>query len=271
MTSDKNVHSKIVLDYSFCNASNAWNYLGVITIILFFTILLSFLKHRHHKNNLNSVYIIALIILGLVFVIPFMCWLLTLVEILVTFIRYGQIPASPLPMLTLPIRALAFVYTKVISTLHLYLTAPGTFIFLLFFMACMCIKLVILLVFRFGLPGFFLCLYIGFAMPLYALSEVSSIDSWVDLAFNSQLPLFLIYKFRPLLLAVKSRILWPVLFAVFLLACHLKFGVTLLFVCKCCLAVVLVRFSYVIGTLFIRFVLSTSLAANAGRTNDDVQ
>src|SRR5690348_13837061 len=130
----KNTHSKIVLDYSFCNSSNIWNYLGVLTIILFITILISYLKYRqrqkalrHYKNNYDWIYIFSLILLGLFFVIPCMCWLLTLVEILVTFIRYGHIAASPLPILTLPIRFLAFIYMKIISAVHMYLTAPGTF------------------------------------------------------------------------------------------------------------------------------------------------
>ena len=142
-----NTHSKIVLDYSFCNSSNIWNYLGIITIILFITILISYLKYRqrkrslrHYKNNYSWLYLSILISLGLFFVIPCMCWLLTLVEIFVTFIRSGQIAASPLPILSLPIQFLAYIYMKIISTIHTYLTAPGTFIFLLFFIAFSCIK-----------------------------------------------------------------------------------------------------------------------------------
>jgi hypothetical protein len=277
-TSGKNIHSKIVLDYSFCNSSNIWNYLGVLTIILFVTILISFLKHRqrqkalrHSKNNYNSIYIISLILLGLFFVIPCMCWLLTFVEILVTFIRYGQIAASPLSILSLPIRFLALIYMKIISALHIYLTAPGTFVFLLFFLTLTCIKLVFLLTIRFGLPGFFLCSWIGFAMPLYALSEVGNADSWLDLAFNSQLPLFIIFKFLPLLLAVRSLILWIFLFLVFLIGYYIKFGLTFIFVCKCLLIIVLVRFTYVIGKAFVVLVFFTPMTANSSRDSDDVQ
>ncbi|CAF0781790.1 unnamed protein product [Adineta ricciae] len=279
MTGDssvKNTHSKIVLDYSFCNASNIWNYLGVITIFLFVTILISYLKHRqrqktlrHYKTNYNSIYLIVLIVLGLFFVIPLMCWLLTFVEILVTFVRYGQIPASPLPILTLPIRAVAFIYLKITTAIHIYLTAPGTFIFLLFFIALACIKYLLLILLRFGLPGFFLFSYIGFALPLYALSEVGNVDSWIDLAFTSQLPLFIIYKFRSLLLAMKPNVLWVVLFLVFLLGCYLKFGITMLFVCKCFLAIVLIRFTYVIGRIFVFFVFSKPVSPQTGRASDD--
>ncbi|CAF1340955.1 unnamed protein product [Adineta steineri] len=274
----KNTHSKIVLDYSFCNSSNLWNYLGIITIILFLITLMSYLKHRqhqktvrHHKNNYNTIYIIVLILLGLFFVVPFMCWLLTFVEILVTFIRYGQIAASPLPILSLPIRIIAYIYMKITIAIHMYLTAPGTFIFLLFFITFTCIKFVILLVLRFGVPGFLVCSWIGFAIPLYALSEVGNIDSWVDLLFNSQLPLFILLKFSPLLLAVQSRILWIFLFILFLFGCYLKFGLTLLFVCKCLLIIVLVRFTYVIGKAFIIFVFFTPVAANTSRNSDDIQ
>lgn len=271
----KNTHSKIVLDYSFCNSSNMWNYLGLITIILFITTLISFLKYqkklRHHQNNYNSIYIIILIILGLVFVVPCMCWLLTLVEILVTFIRYGRIAASPLPILSLPIQFLAFIYTKLISALHMYLTAPGTFVFLLFFMTLVCLKLVFLIAIGYGLPGFFLCSWFGFSMPLYAISEVGSIDSWIDLAFTSQLPILIIYKFLPLLLAVRSLILWIFLFIIFLVGYYIKFDLTFLFVCKCLLIIVLVRFTYVIGKGFVALVFLTSTTTNSSRTGDDVQ
>ncbi|UJR36399.1 hypothetical protein I4U23_029122 [Adineta vaga] len=275
MTGDnsvRNVHSKIVLDYSFCNSSNIWNYLGIITILLFITILISYLKHRqqqktlrHHKNNSDAIYIITLIILGLFFVIPFMCWLLTFVEILVTFLRYGQISASPIPILTLPIRAVAFIYMKITTAIHIYLTAPGTFIFLLFFIILACIKFVFIIIIRFGLPGFFLCSYIGFAMPLYALSEVGSIDSWIDLAFNIQLPLFIIYKFHPLLLSITSKLFWLFLFVVFLFGCYMKFGLTLLFVCKCLLVLVLIRFTYVIGKAFILLMFFKPVSTPSGR------
>jgi hypothetical protein len=271
----KNTHSKVVLDYSFCNSSNLWNYLGLITIILFITTLISFLKYqkklRHHQNNYNSIYIIILIILGLVFVVPCMCWLLTLVEILVTFIRYGHIAASPLPILSLPIQFLAFIYTKIISALHYYLTAPGTFVFLLFFMTLVCLKLVFLLAVGYGLPGFFLCSWFGFSMPLYAITEVGLVDSWIDLAFTSQLPILIIIKFLPLLLAVRSLILWIFLFIVFLVGYYIKFGLTFLFVCKCLLTIVLVRFTYVIGKGFVALVFLTSTATNSNRTGDDVQ
>jgi len=277
--SGKNTHSsKIVLDYSFCNSSNIWNYLGIITVILFITILISFLKYRqrqqtlrHYKNNYNWIYIFILILLGLFFVVPCMCWLLTLVEILVTFIRYGHIAASPLPILSLPIRVLAFVYMKIISALHIYLTAPGTFVFLLFFITLACIKFVFLLTVYFGLPGFFVCSWVGFAMPLYALTEVGNIDSWIDLAFNSQLPLFLIYKFFPLLLAVRSLILWIFLFIVFLIGYYIKFGLSFLFVCKCLLIIVLVRFTYVIGKGLVSFVFFTPVTTDTSRNSDDVE
>ncbi|CAF0813299.1 unnamed protein product [Rotaria sp. Silwood1] len=274
----KNTHSKIVLDYSFCNSSNIWNYLGIITIILFLTILISYLKHRqrqkslrHYKTNYNWFYIFILILLALFFVVPCMCWLLTLVEILVTFIRYGHIAASPLPILSLPIRLLAFIYMKMISAIYMYLTAPGTFIFLLFFIILTCIKFVILITVRFGLLGVFICSWIGFAIPLYALSEVGNIDSWIDLVFNSQLPLFIIFKFLPLLLAVQSLILWIFLFVVFLIGYYIKFGLTLLFVCKFLLTIVLVRFTYVIGKGFVILVFFTSVTPNTGRNSDDVQ
>jgi hypothetical protein len=273
----KNLHSKIVLDYSFCNASNIWNYLGILTIILFVATLISYLKSRQrqqtlrqYKNNYNWIYIFVLIVLGLFFVVPCMCWLLTLVEILVTFIRYGQIPASPLPILSLPIRFLAFIYMKITSAVHIYLTAPGTFIFLLFFITLSCIKFVFLITLRYGLKGFFVCSWIGFAMPLYALSEVGSIDSWIDLGFNSQLPLFIVYKFLPLLLAVKSPILWLLLFIGFLIGCYVKIGLTLLFICKCLLIIVLVRFTYVIGKAFVVFVFFTPVNTNRS-SDDDVQ
>jgi hypothetical protein len=273
----KNLHSKIVLDYSFCNASNIWNYLGILTIILFVATLISYLKSRQrqqtlrqYKNNYNWIYIFVLIVLGLFFVVPCMCWLLTLVEILVTFIRYGQIPASPLPILSLPIRFLAFIYMKITSAVHIYLTAPGTFIFLLFFITLSCIKFVFLITLRYGLKGFFVCSWIGFAMPLYALSEVGSIDSWIDLGFNSQLPLFIVYKFLPLLLAVKSPILWLILFIGFLIGCYVKIGLTLLFICKCLLIIVLVRFTYVIGKAFVVFVFFTPVNTNRS-SDDDVQ
>ena len=276
MSSEKNIHSKIVLDYSFCNSSNIWNYLGIITIILFITTLISYLKIRqqqkalrHYKNNQNWIYIFVLILLGLFFVIPCMCWILTLVEILVTFIRYGQIPASPLPILSLPIRFLAFIYMKIISAIHIYLTAPGTFIFLLFFITLSCIKFVLLIILRYGLKGFFVCSWIGIAMPLYALNEVGNIDSWIDLAFNSQLPIFLILKFLPLLLAIKSPVLWLFVFVGFLVGCYIKFGLTLLFICKCLLIIVLVRFTYVIGKAFVVFVFFTPV--NTTRSTDDIQ
>jgi hypothetical protein len=200
-----------------------------------------------------------------------MCWLLTLVEILVTFIRYGQLAASPLPILSLPIRFLAFGYMKIITAINMYLTAPGTFIFLLFFILLSCIKFVILIILRFGLPGFFVCSWIGFAIPLYALTEVGNIDSWIDLVFNSQLPLFIILKFLPLLLSVTSKILWIFLFVVFLIGCYIKYGLTLLFVCKCLLIIVLVRFTYVIGKAFIVFVFFTPVTSNTGRNSDDVE
>ncbi|CAF0741393.1 unnamed protein product [Rotaria sordida] len=274
----KNIHSKIVLDYSFCNSSNIWNYLGIITIILFLTILISYLKHRqrqqslrHYKSNYNWFYVFILILLALFFVIPCMCWLLTLVEILVTLIRYGHIAASPLPILSLPIRFLAFTYMKIISAIYMYLTAPGTFIFLLFFIILKYIKFVILITIHFGLLGFLLCSWIGFAIPLYALSEVGNIDSWIDLAFNSQLPLFIIFQFLPLLLAVKSLILWIFLFIVFLIGCYIQLGLTLLFFCKCLLIIVLVRFTYVIGKCFVVFSFFTSVTPNASRNSDDVQ
>ncbi|CAF3304372.1 unnamed protein product [Rotaria socialis] len=273
----KNIHSKIVLDYSFCNSSNAWNYVGIITIILFIITLVSYLKHRqqqqslrHHKNN-NWFYICVLIFLALVFVVPCMCWLLTLVEVLVTFISYGHISASPLPMLSLPIRILAFIYTKIVSAINIYLTAPGTFIFLLFFITLTCIKFVILITIRFGLAGFFLCSWVGLAMPLYALNEVGNIDSWIDLAFNSQLPLFIVFKFLPLLLAIRSPIVWIFLFILFLVGCFIKFGLTLLFFCKCLLIIVLIRFTYVIGKGFVLFVFGTTVAPNTSRNSDDVQ
>jgi len=276
--SARNLHSKIVLDYSFCNSSNIWNYLGILTIILFITILISFLKYRqrqktlrHHKNNYNWIYIFILILLGLFFVIPCMCWLLTFVEILVTFIRYGNIAASPLPILSLPIRFIGFIYMKIISALHIYLTAPGTFIFLLFFITLACIKFVFLITVRFGLLGVFLCSWFGFAMPLYALIEVGNIDSWIDLAFSSQLPLFIIYKFVPLLLAVQSFMLWIFLFIIFLIGYYIKFGLTLLFVCKCLLIIVLVRFTYVIGKGFLVLMFFTPVTANTSRNSDDVQ
>lgn len=272
----KNTHSKIVLDYSFCNSSNIWNYLGIITIILFIAILIIFLKHRkrqqtlrHYKNNYNWIYIVILILLALFFVVPCMCWLLTFVEILVTFIRYGHLPASPLPILSLPIRLLAFIYMKIISALHVYLTAPGTFVFLLFFLTLACIKIVFLITVRFGLMGFFICSWFGFAMPLYALTEVGNIDSWIDLAFNSQLPLFIIYKFLPLLLAVRSLILWIFVFIIFLIGYYVKFGLTFLFVCKCLLIIVLVRFTYVIGKAFVILMFSTPGTANSSRNSDD--
>ena len=274
----KNIHSKIVLDYSFCNSSNLWNYLGIITIILFVATLISFLRYqkrqkalRHYKNNSNSIYIIILIILGLVFVVPCMCWLLTLVEILVTFLRYGHIAASPLPILSMPIQLLAFIYTKIISALHMYLTAPGTFIFLLFFMTLVCIKIVCLVAIGYGLPGFFLCSWFGFSMPLYAISEVGSVDSWIDLAFTSQLPLLIIIKFLPLLLAVRSLILWIFLFLVFLVGYSLKFGFTFLFVCKCLLIIVLVRFTYVIGKGFVVLMFMSPTATNPSRNSEDAQ
>lgn len=275
MTSD---NSKIVLDYSFCNSSNIWNYLGILTIILFITILISFLKHqkrqqtlRHYKSKYNSIYIIALILLALFFVVPCMCWLLTLVEILVTFIRYGHLAASPLPILSLPIRFFAFIYMKIISALYIYLTAPGTFIFILFFLTIACIKIVFLITVRFGLIGFFVCSWIGLAMPLYALIEVGNIDSWIDLAFNSQLPLYIIFRFLPLLLAVRSFVLWIVLFMIFLIGYYIKFGLTLLFVCKCLLIIVLVRFTYVIGKTFVILIFFTPVATNSNRNTDDVQ
>ena len=277
-TTPKTSRPKIVLDYSFCNSSNIWNYLGILTIILFITILIFFLKHQkrqqtlhHHRNNYNSIYIISLIILGLFFVVPCMCWLLTLVEILVTFIRYGHIAASPLPILSLPIRMLAFIYTKIITALHVYLTAPGTLIFLLFFMTLVCLKFVFLLAIGYGIPGFFLCSWFGFSMPLYAISEVGLVDSWIDLAFTSQLPLFIIYKFLPLLLAVKSKLLWIFLFFVFLVGYYLKFDLTFLFVCKCLLIIVLVRFTYVIGKGFVALVLVTLTAGNSNRNTGDAQ
>ena len=281
MSSDnsiKNVHSKVVLDYSFCNSSNLMNYLGIITIILFISTLISYLKYRqrqkalrHHKPNYNWIYTFILISLGLIFVIPCMCWLLTLVEILVTFIRYGHIAASPLPILSLPIRFISFIYMKIVASIHTYLTAPGTFIFLLFFITLACIKFVIIIISYFGLPGFFLCSWIGLAMPLYALIEVGNIDSWVDLAFNSQLPLFIILKFLPLLLAVQSLLLWILLFVVFLIGCFIKFGLTLLFVCKCLLIIVLVRFTYVIGKGFVLFMFFTPVTTNTSRNSDHVQ
>ncbi|CAM2712327.1 unnamed protein product [Rotaria socialis] len=251
----KNIHSKIVLDYSFCNSSNAWNYVGIITIILFIITLVSYLKHRqqqqslrHHKNN-NWFYICVLIFLALVFVVP----------------------SSPLPMLSLPIRILAFIYTKIVSAINIYLTAPGTFIFLLFFITLTCIKFVILITIRFGLAGFFLCSWVGLAMPLYALNEVGNIDSWIDLAFNSQLPLFIVFKFLPLLLAIRSPIVWIFLFILFLVGCFIKFGLTLLFFCKCLLIIVLIRFTYVIGKGFVLFVFGTTVAPNTSRNSDDVQ
>ena len=273
----KQPHPKIVLDYSFCNASNIWNYLGILTIILFISILISFLRYQkrqqtlHHRKNYNSIYIISLIILGLFFVVPCMCWLLTLVEILVTFIRYGHIAASPLPIFALPIRMLAFIYTKIITALHVYLTAPGTLVFILFFMTLVCLKFVFLLAIGYGLPGFFLCSWFGFSMPLYAITEVGLVDSWIDLAFTSQLPLLIIYKFLTLLLAVKSKILSIFLFFVFLLGYYLKFGLTFLFVCKCLLILVLVRFTYVIGKGFVALVFMTFTAGNSNRTTDNPQ
>jgi hypothetical protein len=200
-----------------------------------------------------------------------MCWLLTFVEILVTFIRYGHIAASPFPILSLPIQVLAFVYQKIISALHIYLTAPGTFIFLLFFITLTCIKFVFLITIHFGLPGVFVCSWFGFAIPLYALTEVGNIDSWINLAFNIQLPLFIVFKFLPLLLAVRSLILWIFLFIIFLIGYYIKFGLTLLFVCKCLLIIVLVRFTYVIGKTFVALVFFTPMTTNTSRNSDDAQ
>ena len=271
-------HAKIVLDYSFCNSSDFWNYLGLLTILLFLTTLLSYLKHRqrqkvlhHHRDQYAWMYLSALIVLGLVFVVPFMCWSLTIVEILVTFIRYGQITASPLSTLSLPIRWLAFIYQKIVSSIHWYLTAPGTFIFLLFFIALKSTKIALYLTLRFHLWGVFLCAWFAFAMPLYALIEVGTIDSWIDLAFNCQLPLLIILKFLPSLLAIRSLILWVFLYLIFLLGYSFKFGFSMLFVCKCFVLVVLVRFTYVIGKALLVLVISTVLATNTSRDTDDVQ
>jgi len=278
MTSDsttKNSRSKIVLDYSFCNSSNIWNYLGIITIILFVSILISFLKYKkrqenlhHTKNTYNSLYIIALIILGLIFVVPCMCWLLTLVEILVTFIRYGHVAASPLPILSLPIRILAFIYMKITLAVHFYLTSPGTFVFLLFFITLVALKFVFLLALRFGLIGFFICSWFGLAMPLYALSELQNVDTWLDLLFTSQLPLLIIYKFFPLLISIRSYFLWIFLLIVFWIIYYLKFGLSFLFVCKCLLVIILIRFTYVIGKGFVILVFFTPVTATT-RNDDD--
>ena len=276
--STKASHAKIVLDYSFCNSSNLWNYLGVITIALFLGTLLSYLKHRQHektvrhqKNNPTWIYVVILILLALFFVVPCMCWLLTFVEILVTFVRYGHIAASPLPILSLPIRLLAFVFTKLVSSIHWYLTAPGTFIFLLFFVALKCIKLIFLITVRFGLWGVFFCAWIGLAMPLYAVVEVGSADSWIDLAFNSQLPLLIILKCLPLMISVRRPFLCVFLFLCFLLGYFLKFGLTSVFVCKCLLIVTLVRFTYVIGKAFVVLVFFTPITTNPSRDEDHVQ
>ena len=271
-------HAKIVLDYSFCNASDFWNYLGLLTILLFLTTLISYLKYRqrqkilhHHRDQYAWIYLSLLIVLGLVFVVPCMCWLLTIVEILVTFLRYGQITASPLSTLSLPIRCLAFIYQKIVSSIHWYLTAPGTFIFLLFFIALKCTSIVLYLILRFHLWGFFVCGWFGFAMPLYALIEVGAIDSWIDLAFNCQLPLLIILKFFPSLMAIRSPILWLFLYFIFLLGYYLKFGLSMLFVCKCFLLLVLVRFTYVIGKALIVLLISTVLATKASRDTEDAQ
>lgn len=261
-------NGKIVLDYSFCNSSNLWNYIGLITLVLFVSTFFSYLKHRkrqkalHHQDRHGWIYLSILIILGLIFVVPFMCWLLTLVEVLVTFLRYGQITASPLPILSSPIRCLAFIYTKLISSIHWYLTAPGTFIFLLFFITLKYFKLVFLLMIRFGFPGFVFCGWFGLAVPLYALTEVGAAESWIDLAFNSQLPFLIFLKFFPLLLAIRAPILWIFVFLVFLLVYFIKFGFTLLFVCKCFLIVVLLRFTYVIGKTFLVLVFCAPMATN---------
>jgi hypothetical protein len=130
---------------------------------------------------------------------------------------------------------------------------------------------VIIIIHRFGLPGFVLCSWIGLAMPLFALIEVGNIDSWIDLLFNCQLPLFIVLKFLPLLLAVQSLLLWIFLFVVFLIGCWIKFGLTLLFVCKCLLIIVLVRFTYVIGKGFVLFVFFTPVTSSTSRDSDHVQ
>ena len=239
------------------------------------TILISYLKYRQrkkslrrYKNNYSWLYLSILISLGLFFVIPCMCWLLTLVEILVTFIRSGQIVASPLPILSLPIQFLAFIYMKIISIIHIYLTAPGTFIFLLFFVIFSCVKFLVAITVYFGLPGFFLCSWIGLAIPLYALIEVGNIDSWIDLLFNSQLPLFIIFKFLPILLALRSPVLWLLLIIVLLIGFYVKCGLTLLFFLKFLLAIVLVRFTYVIGKGFVVFIFLTLVKSNTSSSDD---
>jgi hypothetical protein len=264
--------AKIVLDYSFCNSSNLWNYFGIATIILFISTLISYLRYRqrqkdarHHHDRYNWIYISVLIVLGLAFVTPFMCWLLTIVEIFITFLRYGQIAASPLPILSLPIRWFAIGYMKMLSGIHWYLTSSGTFIFLLFFLALKYFTFVFVITLRFGLPGFFFCAWLGFAMPLYAMIEVGNVDCWIDLAFNCQLPLLILLKFSSLIIDVQRPVLFLFVFSLFLLGYFLKFGLTLLFVCKCLLIVALVRFTYVIGKAFVVLVLFTPLTTNPNR------
>lgn len=269
-TKSSHTNAKIVLDYSFCNSSDLWNYIGIVTLVLFFSTLISYVKHRqrqktlhhHHPDRHAWIYLSILILLALIFVIPFMCWLLTFVEVLVTFLRYGQISASPLPILSLPIRCFAFVYTKIISSIHWYLIAPGTFIFLLFFITLRYFKQVLILILYFGLPGFLVCGWVGLAIPLYALNEVNAAETWMDLAFNVQLPLLIFLKFFPLLLLMKGRIFWTFVFLLFHFGYFLKFGLTLIFLCKSLLIVVLLRFTYVIGKTFLVLVFYAPMTTN---------